>query len=293
MERRWFYMPYNIQNICEIIEQMEKQLQDSLLYRDGKLQTKKLWKNTHIKKQIDRRNSCIDIFSIQEHIRGIVYSMLSSGISWERVEKSVDEDTGRITILDNIFHQYEPEYLLSYSPEKLTGQIKEIGCASQSTGKQMKGLIQKNIPKMMELERNYGSIDQYYQKFIENDPSKKSLVKDISNPRSADKYIGIGEALAAEYLRNVGYDLAKPDRHIRRILGRDYLGCSENKIASVEESFDIVQSLSEYMGRETIAEVDYILWSYCARGYGEICTLKKPKCSICVAKRYCKGGSNL
>lgn len=293
MERRWFYMPYNIHNICEIIEQMEKQLQDSLLYRDVKLETKKLWKNTYIKKQIDRRNSGIDIFSIQEHIRGMVYSMLSSGISWERVEKSIDEDTGRITILDNIFHQYEPEYLLSYLPEKLTDQIKETGCASQSTGKQMRGLIQKNIPKMMELERNYGSIDQYYQKFIENDPSKKTLVKDISNPHSADKYIEMGEALAAEYLRNVGYDLAKPDRHIRRILGCDYLGCSENKIASVEESLDIVQSLSEYMGRETIAEVDYILWSYCARGYGEICTLKKPKCSICVAKRYCKGGNNL
>lgn len=48
-------MPYNIHNICEIIEQMEKQLQDSLLYRDVKLETKKLWKNTYIKKQIDRR----------------------------------------------------------------------------------------------------------------------------------------------------------------------------------------------------------------------------------------------
>lgn len=144
----------------------------------------------------------------------------------------------------------------------------------------MRGLIQKNIPKMMELERYYGSIDQYYQKFIENDPSKKSLVKDISDPRSTDKYIEIGEALAAEYLRNVGYDLAKPDRHIRRILGRDYLGCSVNKNASIEESLDIVQSLTEYMGRETIAEVDYILWSYCAKGYGDICTKNKSKCSI-------------
>ena len=182
-------MPYNIHNICAIIEQMEKQLQNSLLYKDGKLQTKKLWKNTHIKRQIDRRNSGIDIFSIQEHIRGMVYSMLSLGIPWERVEKNIDENTGRITILDNIFHQYEPEYLLSYSPEKLTEQIKEIGCAGLRTRKQMRGLIQKNILKMMELEKNYGSIDQYYQKFIENDPSKKSLVKDISDPRSADKYI--------------------------------------------------------------------------------------------------------
>lgn len=82
---------------------MEKQLQDSLLYRDGKLQTKKLWKNTHIKKQIDRRNAGIDIFSIQEHIRGMVYSMLSSGISWERVEKSIDEDTGKLQSLITFF----------------------------------------------------------------------------------------------------------------------------------------------------------------------------------------------
>ena len=35
------------------------------------------------------------------------------------------------------------------------------------------------------------------------------------------------------------------------------------------------------------AEIDFILWSYCAKGYGEICTKRNPKCNLCVAKKNC------
>lgn len=97
----------------------------------------------------------------------------------------------------------------------------------------------------------------------------------------------MGEALVAEYLRNVGYDIAKPDRHTRRILGSEFLGCSDKKIVPIFETLDIIKELADYMKRD-VAEIDYILWSYCAKGYGEICTLKKPKCDICVASELCK-----
>lgn len=267
---------------------MDEQLRSSLLFRDGKIQYKKLWENTHIKKQIDRRNSGNIDFTLPEHIRAMVYSMLSSGISWERVEKSIDESIGRITAIDDIFHQYDPEYLLSCQGDDLAEQIKEIGCASYSTRKQMNGLIHTNIEKMIRLQDIYGSIDRYYQKFIEMDSSIKLLVRNLSNSSSEDKYVQMGEPLVAEYLRNVGYDLAKPDRHICRILGRDYLGCSEQEEVPVYEAFDLIRELSESMGRKTVAEVDYILWSYCAEGYGAVCKRSHPKCGNCVAQRICK-----
>lgn len=280
-------MNQKIKNTGQIIEKMDEQLRSSLLFRDGKIQYKKLWENTHIKKQIDRRkNGHID-FTLPEHIRAMVYSMLSSGISWERVEKSIDETTGRITAIDKIFHQYAPEYLLACKGDDLAEQIKEIGCASYSTRKQMNGLIHTNIEKMIRLQDKYGSIDRYYQKFIEMDSSIKLLVRNLSNSSSEDKYVQMGEPLVAEYLRNVGYDLAKPDRHICRILGRDYLGCSEQEEVPVYEAFDLIRELSESMGRKTVAEVDYILWSYCAEGYGAVCRKNHPRCSICVAKEMC------
>ena len=267
---------------------MDEQLRSSLLLRDGKIQYKKLWENTHIKKQIDRRNSGNLDFTLPEHIRAMVYSMLSSGISWERVEKSIDESIGRITAIDDIFHQYDPEYLLSCQGDDLAEQIKEIGCASYSTRKQMNGLIHTNIEKMIGLQEKYGSIDRYYQKFIEVDSSMKLLVRNLSCSSSEDKYVQMGEPLVAEYLRNIGYDLAKPDRHICRILGRDYLGCSEPEQVPVYEAFDLIRELSESMGRKTVAEVDYILWSYCAEGYGAICKRSHPKCENCVAQGICK-----
>ena len=97
----------------------------------------------------------------------------------------------------------------------------------------------------------------------------------------------MAEPLNAEYLRNVGYDIAKPDRHICRILGCNYLGCSEHEIVPIYEAFDIVRELAEHMDKN-VAEVDYILWSYCAEGYGGVCRKGKENCEICVANKFCK-----
>ena len=36
----------------------------------------------------------------------------------------------------------------------------------------------------------------------------------------------------------------------------------------------------------TKAFIDAVLWSYCADGYGQVCT-KEPKCDICDISEYC------
>lgn len=214
----------------------------------------------------------------------MVYSMLSSGISWERVESGIDITTGKIIPIDEVFHQYDPEYILQCSPEQISDEIKEIHCASQCTLKQMHALINTNIPKLIKLEKEYGSIDDFYSNIVNDDNSKKTLVLVLSDKHSIYKFEQMGEALVAEYLKNVGYDIAKPDRHIRRILGSEILGCSKCKTVPVYEAFDIVAEIAQKMNRP-VAEVDYILWSYCAKGYGEICTKNNPKCDKCVAKK--------
>lgn len=93
----------------------------------------------------------------------------------------------------------------------------------------------------------------------------------------------MGEVLTAEYLRNIVYDLARPDQQIRQILGSYYLGCSEHFIVSLYETFDIVRNIAKNM-QKSAAEVHYILWSYCTKGFGEICTAKKPKCPYALQK---------
>lgn len=276
-------------NICEIAEfvvQMDKQLRNDLFVKNGVLQEKKLWENTYIKHQLNKRNEG-GTFTKNDHIRAMVYSMLSSGIVWERVEKDIDIKTGRIKPIDDIFHNYDVDYILHCNPDQLADEIKNLCCASQSTRKQMKALVSQNIYKLIKYEKEYGSIDSYYKKFIEQDKTLKILVEQLADSKSENKFEEMAEALVAEYLKNVGYDIAKPDRHIRRILGSKILGCSEYEEVPVYEAFDIVAEIAQEINKP-VAEVDYILWSYCANGYGEICTSKNPKCDKCVAKSVCK-----
>ena len=129
-------------------------------------------------------------------------------------------------------------------------------------------------------------MDAFYQEYVSGDSTLKSLVKALSAENSSYKLVQMAEPLTAEYLKNVGYDIAKPDRHIRRILGSAVLGCSQHEIVPIYETFDIVAALAKELNRPA-AEVDYILWSYCANGHGEICTVKNPKCAICVANNCC------
>lgn len=275
----------SIYTAAQAVKQMDIHMRQVFLTKNGHSQEKKLWENTFIKHQIDKRNSNYT-FSLNDHIRAMVYSLLSSSVVWDRIENQIDLETGKILSVDEIFHQYDVDYLMTCDPDKLRDEIKELHCASFSTLKQMTALINVNIKKLLDIEKQYGNIDTYYQMFIDKDNSMKTLIKQLSNPTSKDKFVQMSEALNAEYLKNVGYDIAKPDRHIKRILGSKILGCSEHEEALTYESFDIVADIASVLN-ESKAKVDYILWSYCANKFGEICTKETPKCEKCVVKEIC------
>ncbi|MCC8046578.1 MAG: hypothetical protein LIP12_14000 [Clostridiales bacterium] len=151
-----------------------------------------------------------------------------------------------------------------------------------------------NIPKLQAIDKEYRGIDNFYNSIIGTEGSGlKKLIQTLSGSGSKYKMAQLGEALTSEYLRNVGYDIPKPDTHIRRILGRGILGCSDAETVSVFEAFDIISEIAQVMNWP-LAKVDYILWSYCADGYGEICTVH-PKCDQCIANKvseYCVKGKN-
>ncbi|MFQ7319337.1 MAG: hypothetical protein ACLRO0_11230, partial [Massilimicrobiota timonensis] len=86
----------SINQAAETVKHMEDDLRQKFLENGQEI---KLWENTHIKHQIDRRENG-DVFSLRDHIRAMVYSMLSSESPWERMENSIDIETGRIIPLD-------------------------------------------------------------------------------------------------------------------------------------------------------------------------------------------------
>ena len=64
--------------VANSVLQMDKQMCESLFIKNGEPQAKKLWENTYIKKQLDKRKNG-GTFTVSDHIRGMVYSMLTSG----------------------------------------------------------------------------------------------------------------------------------------------------------------------------------------------------------------------
>ena len=84
----------------------------------------------------------------------------------------------------------------------------------------------------------------------------------------------------------MGIDIVKPDLHLKRILATDRLN-----LVSSKSDYTVIErciQLSNEIGISQI-KIDYLLWNYCSKGYGEVCT-KKPKCEKCVIKEFCQRG---
>ena len=278
-------MSISIHTAANTVLQMESDLQKRLKGKD-----KKFWQNTYIKKQIDKRIEAGEEaqFTLEDHIRAMVYAMLSSCRKWSEIEDMIDPETGRIPPVDEAFLQYDTKQLPSTKEELQKIVESKLNDKKYLTDVQYEALAEVNIPKLIEWNKKPGGIDGFYKTFLDRDPTGLSLVKALSET-GENKLAGLGEALASEYLRNVGYDYPKPDRHIRRMLGGKRLAFSEREDATPKEAFVAVRAIADEIGQEGTgpAKVDYILWSYCASGYGEICTAD-PKCSECAANKLCR-----
>ena len=259
-------MEGSIHEAARAVERMDE-------YLHATLEEERLWKNNEY---MNKRKSG-EPFSLRDHVFAMVYAMLGS----ERVSTGLD---AKKTKIEAIFFDFDPVQLINASPEALVAELKHNKCANRRIKFQMQALG-KNIKKLQEFETIHGDIDTYYRKIIDAD-GFKDLVRRLSDSRSEDKMLELGVPLVSEYLRFLGYDVPKPDRHIRRILGSERLACSEAKTVPLFDTYDIVAQLADETNK-TSAEIDYILWAYCANKYGEICTAE-PKCGECTAKEFCK-----
>ena len=212
-------------------------------------------------------------YGIQDHIRGMVYSMLTSQTAWRRIKPHLHE-------IDKLFYDYEPEKILASDPETFCQGIFEMKCGNRSTRAQMKALPD-NIRIFQRIEGEFGSIDA----FVTSEQAD-CIVKKLSKNSGPYKMKMIGEALAWEYLRNVGIDAAKPDTHLCRFLGSDRMGIGGLSPATRSEVTEQVNRLSEQTGMSKM-EIDSLIWNFCADGFGEICTAK-PHCENCPISDYCK-----
>lgn len=70
----------------------------------------------------------------------------------------------------------------------------------------------------------------------------------------------------------------------QKSIGNDRLGYSNSNIAPELEVIRIFDQISGNTGYLK-SYLDIVLWSFCADGYGEICTAN-PKCNRCVIREH-------
>ena len=205
----------------------------------------------------------------------MVYSLLSAQTVWANIERNMPR-------IDKLFFDYNPEKIKERDYAYFVDGLARLRCRSRLTNNQMK-VLHDNINTMERIVEEYGSMDSFV-----TSRSQIEIVKMLSDAKSDYKLKQMGPALIWEYLRNVGVDGAKPDVHMKRILGSNRLGVSRYEDATDEEVLATCKELSDKTGL-WMAEIDYLIWLYCATDKGEICTAN-PRCDKCVIREYCKKG---
>lgn len=213
------------------------------------------------------------VYGIKDHIRSMIYAMLSNQTKWYRIEPHLSE-------IDQLFYGYEPEKIKETNPDYFANKMFDMKCGNMSTKAQMRAL-KDNIQTFCRIENEFGSIDA----FITSAPTI-SIVEKLSDGASSYKLKMLGEALVWEYLKRVGIDAVKPDTHLRRFLGAERMGIGVDCIATIGSVNEQVEIMTKETGM-TKTEIDFLIWSFCADGYGAICT-SAPHCSICPIKCWCR-----
>ena len=211
-------------------------------------------------------------YSFSEHLEGLILSLLSSQRDWAVIENNREK-------INNIFGNYDKEYLKTVPSEYLITSLTDIKCGNRNIKKQMSQL-NKNILILEKIELEYGSLDA----FVVSEPAY-NIAKKLSNKKSIFKLYCVGNALAWEYLRNVGIDGIKPDVHVKRFLGRNRVGFSKKECATEDEVYRQACKLSELTGL-TLTEIDSIIWNYCAKSSANLCEAH-PKCDSCSISKFC------
>ena len=224
------------------------------------LEQKGLLYDSYMMREINLRREG-KTYTIGDHVKVLIYSMLSAQTKWYRIQEHLTE-------IDKLFYNYNPTFIMAADPSRFVQGLFDLKCGNRSTKKQMYAL-NDNIQNFQRIQDEYGSIDG----FITSD-SPEEIVQKLSKSSSKYKMKILGEALAWEYLRNVGIDAAKPDTHLCRFLGADRMGTGKKSLATIKEVNEQVTRLAKETGM-TKVEIDNLIWSFCADGYGAVCTAQR------------------
>lgn len=161
----------------------------------------------------DRRSGRKKTWTDDEVFEALLMSVLSANTNWERIE-SVQPDLK--TLLSGFGLEAYAKRRKSYIVEVLVPWFEERRAGSPNLEKNLILLISA-ARILSEHSRKHGAAESYFTNLMKqhgNDPKQVALC--VGKRGSKHKLPALGIALAAEALKNLGFDVAKPDRHVRR-----------------------------------------------------------------------------
>lgn len=216
------------------------------------------------------RRSRNESWSDDEVLRALLLSVLSSNTDWSTVEKILPELPAR-------FDNYDISILARTTDQLIESEIvpwfKQRRACSQSLSNGLKNLVKACLILQAWSDRE-GSAESYFLRLLRvaNGDPKQAVILLGTDPTW--KLPGLGVPLAAEALRNMGFDVCKPDRHICRALGsfqmvsfrnwnEDRKLPSPNKIEYLE-TMEVIERMSSIV-HERATFIDNAIWLLCAR----------------------------
>ena len=208
-----------------------------------------------------------------EVFEALLRAVLSGATEWSKVERVLSE-------LEHLFLDFD---LCRYAQvtaadvrARLVPWFKSRGAGSQTLAKSLISLAETSR-KLCDWSTDTGSAESYFTSIVNSlggDPKLAAL--ELGGYGRPWKLPGLGVPLAAETLRNLGFDLAKPDRHVNRACGAFGLATFRNwsdrggtnaPVASESELIAVMTAAEQFargVGRRTCF-VDNAIWLLCAK----------------------------
>jgi endonuclease III len=213
-------------------------------------------------------------FDDDEVFKGLLLALLSNSTNWAVVERAIPA----------LSHQFDNFSLGSYA-RRTNAQIEGIYQWFKSN-RTASVVLRRGLLRLREAavrlearSRSSSGLHNYLDNLLKErggDPIELAVTLGGERFGLVHKLPGFGVALAAEFLKNVGYDVAKPDRHINRALGcfgwvsfrkwpdrngtQAPIAKEDELIAVMQEVARCAQSVSQ-----SACFVDNVIWVLCAR----------------------------
>ena len=210
-------------------------------------------------------------YSFEEHLKALILALLSNH-RWG--DNNIREN---MEAIDEIFHNYNKNYLKVVDPSILVEKLRKIHCTNPMINNQMKALS-KNIMVLEKIEKDYGSLDKFVSIETPND------IANMFND-GIYKLTQVGRAFAYDYLKRVGVNTCKNSSGLQRLFGSHRLGIVENANATEQQVLNIIKKIAILNNCDEII-VESIIQQFCLLRSANICG-EHPKCERCKIRKYC------